>query len=293
MSKITQALEKAARERLQREGHKQPEQPTVTAAAPVSVALAAPSVGDVALLGEIQVDPHIISAANSASAVAEQYRILKFNLQALGLRPGPKAIVVTSALNGEGKSVTAINLALTLARQERLRVLLVDADLRRSSMNRWLGLPEQTKGVSTILHQGGVVNGSLIQLQSPSLTILPAGPSVERPTELLESSSMKRLLASLKAQFDLILIDTPPVLAVADTGILAAQADGVLLVVRAGRTQRRTVVQAQTLLEQMKAQTLGCVLTYAPYYLPTTYYQYYTASKPKAHHAAATPTAAR
>jgi Mrp family chromosome partitioning ATPase len=201
MSKITQALEKAARERLQAQ-----REPAIVPSTPVTVPIAPvipatpfveSRIREIAEAGEIQVDPHIVSAADSTSAVAEQYRILKFNLQALEWRLGPKTIVVTSALNGEGKSVTAINLALTLARQEHLRVLLLDADLRRSSMNRWLGLPEQAKGVSTALHQGGVVDGSLVRLQTPSLTILPAGPSVEHPTELLASSSMKRLLASL------------------------------------------------------------------------------------------------
>ncbi len=85
---------------------------------------------------------------------------------------------------------------------------------------------------------------------------------------------MKRLLATLKTQFDVIIVDAPPVLPVADPGILAAQADGILLVVRAGRTQRKTVLQAQALLKQMKANVLGCVLTHVEYYLPG-YYRYY------------------
>jgi len=294
MSKITQALEKAARGRLQRDQ----EQPTVPTTERVRIPLAEPVVaatpsriGEVATIGEVQIDPHIVSAADSKSPIAEQYRILKFNLQSLRLRQGPKAIVVTSALNGEGKTVTAINLALTLARQESLRVALVDADLRRSSIHRWLGFTERPKGVSTVLTNGGLLNGSLLSLQTPSLTILPSGPAVEHPAELLQSFNMKRLLAGLKTQFDLILIDTPPVLAVADTGILASQADGVLLVVRAGKTQRKTVAQAQGLLEQVKANLLGCVLTHAPYYLPT-YYQYYGESKQEPARHAAEPIAA-
>jgi capsular exopolysaccharide synthesis family protein len=226
------------------------------------------------LPGRIAIDPHIVAATDSRSPIAEQYRILRTNLQSLRLRPGPKIVMVTSAVHGEGKSVTAINLAMTLARQERLKVALVDGDLRKGSIRKWLGLEDQGEGLSGLLSRGGELNGSLVKLREPPLAVLPSGPRPEHPAELLESSSMKRLLASLKAQFDVIVIDAPPVLPIADPGIIAALADGVLLVVRAGKTQRKTVVQAQALLKQMKANTLGCVLTHVEYYLPG-YYRYY------------------
>jgi len=161
-----------------------------------------------------------------------------------------------------------------MARQESLRVVLVDADMRKSSVPRWLGLRDGSKGLSTVLSRDGELNGSLVSLQSPRLTVLPAGPVPEGPAELLESTNMKRLLASLKAQFDLIIVDAPPVLPVADPGILAGQADGVLLVIRAGKTQRKTILQAQELLKKAKAHLLGCVLTHVEYYLPG-YYRYY------------------
>ena len=270
MSKITKALEKAARERLQR----RQEQVTVTAKA-ATIALAPfPHLPEIATAGSIQVDPHIVSAVDPKSPIAEQYRILRTNLQSLRMRPGTRTIVVTSAVHGEGKSVTAINLALTLARQENLRVVLVDGDLRKGSIRTWLGLPETEEGLSTVLGRSGELNGSLLKLQDPPLAVLPSGPHPDDPSELLESSHMKRLLATLKTQFDVIVIDAPPVLPVADPGILAAQADGVLLVVRAGKTQRKTVTQAQALLAQMKATVLGCVLTHVEYYLPG-YYRYY------------------
>ncbi len=268
MSKITKALQKAARERLRR----LQEQPTV-ASAPVAVALAAEP-GAVAVEHHVQVDPHIVSATDPKSPIAEQYRILRTNIQALRLRAGPKTLVVTSAVHGEGKSVTAINLALTLARQEHLRVVLVDADMRKSSVQRWLGLSTRAHGLSTVLAQGGELNGSLVRLASPPVTILPAGPLAENPAELLESSGMKRLLGTLKGHYDIILMDAPPVLPVTDPSILASVADGVLLVVRAGKTQRKTVVQAQRLLQQAKANVIGCVLTHVEYYLPG-YYRYY------------------
>ena len=275
MSKITQALEKAARERLQRTQ----DQITVLAA-PVLVPVIAPSMsqglGEVTPAGHVQIDPHIVAAADTTSAIAEQYRILRTNLQALRLKPGPKVIAITSAVTGEGKSVTSLNLALALAQQERLKVVLVDADMRKSSIPRWLGLPDRHVGLSTVLQRQGELDGSLVSLQSPRLTVLPAGPVAEQPAELLGSTAFKRLLAALRAQFDVIIIDAPPVLPVADPGIIAAQTDGVLLVVRAGKTQRKTVLHAQELLKQMKATLLGCVLTHVEYYLPS-YRRYYEA----------------
>jgi len=277
MSKITKALEKAARERLQR----LQEQPTVTAKTTViSVAQVA---AELAAVSNIQVDPHVVSAADPKSPIAEQYRILRTNLQSLRLKSGSRTMVVTSAVHGEGKSITAINLALTLARQENLKVVLVDGDLRKGSIRKWLGLSQDLEGLSTALNRGGELNGSLVSLQDPPLAVLPAGPAAEHPAELLESSSMKRLLATLRAQFDVVIVDSPPVLPVADPGILAAQADGALLVVRAGKTQRKTVVQAQTLLAQMKANVLGCILTHVEYYLAGyyRYYRYYQYGKAK------------
>ena len=272
MSKITKALEKAARERLQR---MQP-QPTTKAQAVEVPVTTASRLGELASPGRIHVDPHVVAATDPSSPIAEQYRILRTNLQSLKLRQGPKTFVITSAVHGEGKSITAVNLALTLSRQERLNVVLVDGDLRKGSVCNWLGIANRTDGLSSTLLRGGELNGSLIRLQEPPLAVLPSGSHPEHPAELLESSSMRRLLDSLKTQFDVIIIDAPPVLPVADPGILATQADGVLLVVRAGKTQRKTVTQAQALLAQMKVNVLGCVLTHVEYYLPG-YYRYYHA----------------
>ena len=271
MSKITKALEKAARERLQ----KMQARPTAKAQ-PVEVAIETPQAhdGEIVAAGRIAIDPHIVAATDPNSPIAEQYRILRTNLQSLQLPGGSKVIVVTSAVNNEGKSVTALNLALTLARQEQLKVVLVDADFRKSSVSRWLGLERGEDGLSGALLRGGELNGDLVTLKEPPLTVLMAGPHPEHPSELLESASMKRLLATLKARFDMVIVDAPPVLPVADPGIIAAHADGVLLVVRAGKTQRKTVVQAQALLKQMRANLLGCVLTHVEYYMPGYGYRY-------------------
>ena len=171
MSKITKALEKAARERLQR----QQDRPTVTVKT-TELALERPSrLGAIAAADCVQIDAHIVAAANSSSPISEQYRILRTNFQQLKLRPGAKTIVVTSAVHGEGKSVTAINLSLTLARQENLKVILVDGDLRKGSIHTWLGLGDVAEGLSGALLNGGEINGSLVRLKEPPLAVLPSG----------------------------------------------------------------------------------------------------------------------
>ncbi|MBI4355938.1 MAG: CpsD/CapB family tyrosine-protein kinase [Candidatus Omnitrophica bacterium] len=269
MSKITKALEKAARERLQREQEHPTVSPVVT-----QVSLAIAEAEGIASAGQVTIDPHIVAATDASSPIAEQYRILRTNLQSLRLRSGPKVVVVTSAMHSEGKTVTAVNLALTLARQEGLRVVLVDADLRKGSVHQWLGLGERTTGLATVLANGGLLNGALVRLETPPLAALLAGPKPEHPAELLQSAAMPRLLAALKTQFDVIVVDAPPVLPVADPSILGAYADGVLLVVKAGVTQRRVVQQAKALLQQAKVPLLGCVLTNVAFD-PTGLYRYY------------------
>ena len=138
MSKITKALEKAARERLE---HRQMIHPTVTPKpvhVPLAVAAAAPAVQahEAVVAPEAQIDAHIVSATDPQSPISEQYRILRTNLQSQkALGGGAKVLVITSAMHGEGKSVTSINLALALAQQEGLRVLLVDGDLRRGTVH--------------------------------------------------------------------------------------------------------------------------------------------------------------
>jgi len=268
MSKITKALEKAARERLKGAA----DQPT-TAAKPTEVRLAPARNGDAIAIGSVQIDPHIISATDPTSPIAEQYRILRTNLQSLKSQGGARTILITSSVHAEGKSVTSLNLALTLAQQEQMRVLLIDADLRRGTLHQWLGIKPE-RGLSTALSDSLGLDGALVRLQSPPLTILPGGPPPDHPAELLESNNMRRLLAILKTQFDVIIIDAPPVLPVADAGILSGLVDGVLLIVRAGKTQRKVVHQAKALLRQTKAKLLGCILTHVEYYIPG-YYRYY------------------
>ena len=252
MSKITQALEKAARERLLRQ-----QQKAAAAAHPTASAVPAPEqtqpLGEVrraastaealpssSLIpttgGSTYFDRHIVVASDPQSFIAEQYRILRTNLQSMQKQGGLKVLLVTSAVHGEGKSVTSINLALSLAQQEGMKVLLVDADMRRGTIRQWMKLSAE-KGLSTALTNGGGLDGFILPVRDSRLSVLPAGPTPENPAELLDSDKMRGVMEALRGQFDVIVSDAPPVLPVADPGIPGRFADRTLLVVRAGATR--------------------------------------------------------
>jgi capsular exopolysaccharide synthesis family protein len=167
---------------------------------------------------------------------------------------------VTSPNKGDGKSLTAANLALTMAQEFQQRVLLVDADLRRPSVHRLFGVPGGP-GLADVLMGATDLNQALLTLSDHHLTLLPAGPAPSHPAELLGSASMRRLLDTLRTRFDRIIIDMPPAAPLADLNILAPLVDGVLMIVRAGVTPRPAIERALSGLEMSKV--LGLVLNEA------------------------------
>ncbi len=170
-----------------------------------------------------------------------------------------RVILVTSAQPQEGKSFTAANLAVALAEGGE-RVLLVDADLRRSSCHRVFGLEKSTVGLSSILYGGLNAEMALLTTGVPNLTFLPAGPTPPGPANLLSSERTRALLQTLRERYPWIIIDSPPVLAVSDAAVLASLVDGVLLIVRAHATPVEAVQLARDSLEAVGARMLGVVL---------------------------------
>jgi capsular exopolysaccharide synthesis family protein len=168
-----------------------------------------------------------------------------------------RSIIVTSAAAGDGKTVTAFNLALAMAQEYHRRVLLIDADLRHPSVHKLTGLPERP-GLSDVLAGTATLDEVMVSLSEYRLTVIPAGSPVDRPIELLGSAEMRRVVDLLRPQFDRIVFDTPPAAPLADVGVLAPLADGVLLVVRAGRTQRPAIDRALEDIEP--SRLLGLVL---------------------------------
>lgn len=208
------------------------------------------------------------------SAVAESFRKLRTNLQFLAVDHPPQMIVVTSSSPSEGKSTTAINVALALAEADH-RVVLVDADLRRPRLAKYLALV-QSVGLSTVLRGGTALDEAIQETKFPNLKVLASGAIPPNPSEILGSLAAQNLLAELRLQFDYVIIDSPPLLAVTDAAILAARSDGALIVVRAGKTKRDQLAHAAKMLSDVGAVLLGSVLTMMPTRGSASYsYSYY------------------
>lgn len=218
-------------------------------------------VGNIPLDKERRKNP-AISFDSDRSAISEAFRKLRTNLQFLAVDNPPRAIVITSSMPAEGKSTTAINIALALAEAEH-NVVIVDGDLRRPSLHKYLDLVG-TVGVSTVLSGGASLSESLQKTRFPGLTALTSGAIPPNPSELLGSQAAKNLLAELRAEFDYVIVDSTPLLAVTDAAILAAAADGVLMMARFGKTKRDELSHAVASLEGVGAPMLGTVFTMLP-----------------------------
>jgi capsular exopolysaccharide synthesis family protein len=200
----------------------------------------------------------LITLRDPGSAAAEAYRTLRTNILFSSLDRPLHTLLVTSTAPDEGKSTTLANLAVTMAQAEQ-RVLMVDCDLRRPSLHTLFGLPNERGLTTAILEQGDgpmPVQPTLV----PGLSLLTSGPLPPRPADLLGSRRMGALLERMRADADIVLFDTPPVVAVTDAAALAPRVDGVLLVLQAGHTRRDRAREARRLLDKVKANIVGVVL---------------------------------
>lgn len=214
------------------------------------------------LLGAIGVEPRSRKAPvmrdAPTSGLAESYRRLRANLDYLRVESRLQSIVVTSAVPGEGKSTTALNLALAMA-EGGARVLLVDADLRRPSIARVTGL-EGAAGLTTVLI-GAATAQDVTQVWGPSnLHVMTSGGIPPNPSQLLSSTAMERLLEQLVEAYDLVILDVAPLVPVADPAIVARLTDGALVVAGCRRVRRPQLAEAMTALETAGARCLGVVL---------------------------------
>jgi capsular exopolysaccharide synthesis family protein len=197
----------------------------------------------------------LITLSDQPSLGREAYRALRANLLFSCIGERIKTVAVTSAVPGEGKTLTAANLAVTVAR-EGASVLLVDCDLRRGQLHRLFRVPS-APGLSDLLAPHSV--GTLAPAAKPGLSLLPRGTASSSEITRLTEPAMRDVLRALEDRFDFIILDTPPVLAVADAVVLSALADAVLLVVRAGSSDRETVRQALGKLALVGAPVVGTV----------------------------------
>jgi non-specific protein-tyrosine kinase len=191
------------------------------------------------------------------SLAAEQYRLIRSKLVRLkALRP-LTTVAVTSAMVGEGKSTTSANLAVALAQSIGQRVVLIDCDLRRPALHRVFGCLIGP-GLSDVLRETRAIDEAMRPLEGGQLSLLPSGSPPPNPTELLGSEAMDRLLDRLRGRFDFVVMDVPPILPLADPFVLGCKADGIIMVVRAGRTPRDVV--AMSLDNLPRDRVIGVIL---------------------------------
>jgi capsular exopolysaccharide synthesis family protein len=217
----------------------------------------------------------VVTNGDPHSPRAEAFRQLRTNLQFVDVDRQPELIVITSPVPNEGKTTTAVNLAASLAEVD-ISVCLVDGDLRRPSVADALGLVRDAGLTSVLIGQARLED--VLQSAGPNFSVLTSGPVPPNPSELLASAQMGMMLRDLASRFDLVIVDTPPLLPVTDGAVLASQVDGALLVVRAGKTSRDQVARAAEALRKVGARTLGAVLNMAPSKGPSAYYYSYSYS---------------
>lgn len=200
----------------------------------------------------------LITKLNPKSPVSEQYRTIRTNIQFSSVDHEIRSIMVTSSGPAEGKSTTAANLAIVFAQQGK-RVLLVDSDMRKPTVHYTFGLVN-TFGLSNVLTKQMELNEAIKVTSVDSLDVLTSGPIPPNPAELLSSRGMKQFFIEAKDIYDLIIFDTPPVLAVADAQILSNQCDGAVLVIASGKTEIEAAEKTKELLESAQSKILGVVL---------------------------------
>lgn len=213
----------------------------------------------------------LTSLLDPKSNCAEAYRGMRSSLLLSSIDDPPRIISVTSAFPGEGKTTTAVNCAIVLA-QRGERVLLIDADLRRGTLHHVFGISDLSFGLTTVLAQPGNHRELPVPLaELPTLHVLPAGPRPPNPAEMLSSKRMEEQLHHWTCEFDRVVIDTAPVLAVSDTQAMAVLSDTVILVARAGTTRKRALIRARDLLLRINATIAGVVVNDVNMRLETFY----------------------
>ena len=220
----------------------------------------------------------LVAQSRPHSQMAESYRALRTSLLLTNLGAPPKVIIVTSALPQEGKTTTSMNTALVLA-QKGVRVLLIDADLRRPSIHKILGMGPRS-GLSNVLTGSATLQQTITRSSIlPNLYILPAGTPPPNPADLLASTNMRDVLEELRGQYDHIVVDTPPTLSVTDAVVLSPRADAIVLVIRSGQTTKQALRRSRDILTQVNAKVSGVLLNAVDLTSPDYYYYYEYQSK--------------
>ncbi|NJP37443.1 CpsD/CapB family tyrosine-protein kinase [Alkalicoccus luteus] len=200
----------------------------------------------------------LITEFQKRSPISEQYRTLRTNIQFASIDKPVRSILVTSSSPGEGKSTTVANLSIVLAQQDN-KVLLVDTDLRKPTVHFSFQVPNQA-GFTNVLTNQSSFNEMVFETSIANLDVLPSGPLPPNPSELLGSQRMKQFMQHVKDRYDYVIFDAPPVNAVTDAQILAGHTDGVVLIIRSGKTEEDHAERAVESLKKVDANLIGAVL---------------------------------
>jgi capsular exopolysaccharide synthesis family protein len=202
---------------------------------------------------------YIITNVNPQSPISEQYRTIRTTIDFKMVDQGIKSFLVTSSEASSGKSTANANLAVAFAQQGK-KVLLIDGDLRKPTVNITFKVQNKVGLTNILMHQSSIEDAIQGTRLYENLTIITSGPIPPNPSELLGSSAMKNLIESVSGFFDIVLIDTPPLSAVTDAQILSSYVGGVVIVARAYQTKKDGLAKAKKLLDQVNANILGVVL---------------------------------
>lgn len=201
---------------------------------------------------------HLLAHNSPNSPISEQYRLIRSNIQFSSVDREIKTIVVTSSEPNEGKSTTAANLSSVLAQLGK-KVILVDVDFRKPTVHYTFNV-SNLEGLTSVLKKEIGLDLAIVKTFVPHLDILPCGPIPPNPSELVNSKALEMVIEELKEEYDYIVFDTPPVLAVTDSQIMASKADGVVMVVASGKTNKDRAIKTRDLLETARAKIIGVVV---------------------------------
>jgi len=215
----------------------------------------------------------LICHLDTKSTISEAYRTIRTSLAFASAKGEARNIVISSAMPGEGKTITAINIATVLGQMGE-NVLLIDADMRRPRLHRSLRVPNN-RGLSTYLVGRCDLPDVVVPTCIPNVDVIVSGPMPPNPSELINSDRMSQLMAECKKTYDRVIIDTPPVMAVTDSRLAAAKADGLIHVIHAGRTDKKCARLAKRHFDSVGANVIGAVLNNVESDHEGSYYYYY------------------
>jgi tyrosine-protein kinase Etk/Wzc len=227
-----------------------------------------------------RVESKMITRFSPKSPVSEAYRSLRTNIQFADIDRPKRVILMTSTTSKEGKSTTAVNLAVTLA-QTGSRVLIVDSDLRRPSVHNFFSM-DKTYGLTNVLIGSLTLDEVTKPTEVDNMFVITAGDIPPNPAELVASERMRQFIETVSTLYDFVILDSPPVVAVTDAAVLATRVDGVIMVVSSGTVSKKELMRAIGLIKNVRSSVLGIVLNgldikkiYGSYYYYFHYYQYY------------------